>query len=257
MVNNIWFYSSWSLYKKEVKRFIKVYNQTLIAPVIISLIYLAIFYLAAGQHVGYIKGIKFSEFIAAGLIIMSALQNAFSNTSSSIIMGKISGTIIDYLIPPFSSLGLCLALAFSGATRGIFVGILVAFTLNFFIPIQVYSLSYCIFYLIAGSLMLSLLGIITSIISENFEQMSAVTTYIITPFSFLSGTFYSTDSLPIWANYVNNFNPFFYIIDGFRYGLIGINDSSLQLGTLVTTIFTISLFSTVYIILNKGWNIRS
>lgn len=248
---------TWTLYKKEVHRFIKVYNQTLFAPVITSLLFLAVFSLAMGGHVQHINHVAFSEFMASGLIIMAVVQNAFANTSSTLVMGKVMGTIIDYLMPPLSAAEITLAMVMGGVTRGIIVGILVGLTILIFIPLSIHHLGYALFYLFISSMLLSLLGMVAGILSETFDQMSALTSYVITPLSFLSGTFYSVSNLPDILHTLSRYNPFFYMIDGFRYGMTGTHDGSLAIGMATVTGTTLMLAVVVYRMLVTGYRIKT
>ncbi len=254
----------WTLYVKEVNRFLNVYNQTLIAPLINSLLLLAIFTLIFKNRVDYVEGVPFKQFIIPGLIMMTVIQNAFANTSSTITFGKVLGIIIDMLIPPLSAKELSIALALGGATRGICSGLVVvvavyilgfAFDHSFFIHVQHFGLAAA--YMVLGALLLSLTGMIAGILSDSFDQMSAYTSFIITPLSFLSGTFYSIKNLPEFWQQVNHFNPFFYIIDGFRYSLTGHNDFEISTGLTVLISLNIILFTITYIMLKKGFRIKS
>jgi len=224
----------WTLYMREVRRFTKVHTQTLIAPVITTLLFLAVFSLAIGGRAGaQVGGVPFLEFLAPGLVMMAIAQNAFANTSSSIVISKIQGNIVDTLMPPFTADELTLAIAFGGATRGIVVGCVVAIAMSLFVDVHIYNFGYILFHGVMASLMLSLLGMIGGIWSEKFDHIAAVTNFIVTPLSFLSGTFYSIRRLPESWQLAAHFNPFFYMIDGFRYGFIGSHDSNPLLGLAV------------------------
>ncbi|MDB2414653.1 ABC transporter permease [Rickettsiales bacterium] len=246
----------WTLYKKEVRRFLKVYNQTIFAPVITSLLFLAIFNLALGDRVKTIGGVNFGQFVAAGLIMMSVMQNAFANTSSSFTMGKVLGTIVDLLMPPLSAGEITFAMTLAGITRGIMVGILVGVAITFFIPLNIYDFGYLLFSIISASMLLALLGLLGGIFSETFDHMAAVTSYVITPLTFLSGTFYSVKNLPdIWYN-VSQFNPFFYLIDGFRYGITGYHDGNLIYGAVFVSACNLILWIASYYLIKKGYRIK-
>jgi ABC-2 type transport system permease protein len=253
-----------TLYQKEVKRFLNVYNQTLIAPMINSLLLLAIFSLVFQNHVKMIGGISYMQFIIPGLIMMTVIQNAFANTSSTITFGKVLGIIIDMLLPPLSAKELTIALALGGATRGIFSGLSVAAAIVIFaifvgsqIMPSIHNFWLMIFYLFFSSLLLSLLGMIAGILSDTFDQMSALTSFLITPLSFLSGTFYSISHLPPFWQMVNHFNPFFYIIDGFRYSLTGHADFSIATGVAVILSLNLIFFVIVYQMINRGYRLKS
>jgi ABC-2 type transport system permease protein len=220
----------WTLYQREVRRFGKVYAQTLIAPVVTTLLFLAVFALALGPDRGEIAGIPFIEFLAPGLVMMAVAQNAFANTSSSIVISKIQGNIVDTLMPPLTAHELTLAFALGGATRGVAVGVLTLLAMMPFAEIGVAHVGFALFHLIAASLLLSLIGVAGGIWSEKFDHIAAVTNFVVTPLAFLSGTFYSLDALPEAFVRIALLNPFFYMIDGFRYGLIGYADGSVAAG---------------------------
>lgn len=247
----------WTLYKKEVMRFLKVYNQTLLAPIVNAALLLAIFSLALGNRVERVEGVPFHIFMASGLIMMSVVQQAFANTSSSFIMGKVLGTIIDYLMPPISSGELIFCLVMGGITRGIMVGVLVTAVIAIFIPIDIHHIGYAVFYIIAASMLLSLLGILAGIFADSFDQMAAITSYVITPLSFLSGTFYSVKQLPEFWYTFSKFNPFFYMIDGFRYSMTGYSDASVETGVFVMINCIIILWAIIYALISKGYRLKT
>ncbi len=220
----------WTLWMKEVRRFLKVYFQTIIAPVVTTLLFLSVFALALGPVAAQVKGVPFVQFLSPGLIMMAIVQNAFANTSSSIIIAKVQGNIVDMLMPPLSAGEQTLAVALGGVARGVTVGVAVTLTMTLFVRIHVHAPLYIVFHAVAGSLMLSLLGMIGGIWADKFDHMAAVTNFIVTPLSFLSGTFYSIDRLPEGWHALALVNPFFYMIDGFRYGFIGHADGPLGLG---------------------------
>ncbi|HER26659.1 MAG TPA: ABC transporter permease [Rhodospirillales bacterium] len=224
----------WNLYLREVRRFTKVYSQTLVAPMITTLLFLAVFSLAIGSRAGaMVGGVPFLEFLAPGLMMMAISQNAYTNTSSSIVVSKIQGNIVDTLMPPFTADELTLTIALGGATRGIVVGCVVALAMSLFVPVHIYSIGYILFHGIMASMMLSQLGMIGGIWAEKFDHIAAVTNFVVTPLSFLSGTFYSITRLPETWQTVAQFNPFFYMIDGFRYGFIGSSDVAPLVGVAV------------------------
>ena len=223
----------WTLYLREVRRFIKVFTQTLMAPVATTLLFLAVFALALGGAVRMVGDVPFLEFLAPGLIVMAIAQNAFANTSSSIMIAKVQGNIIDTLMPPFTAHELTFGLAMGGVTRGVMVGIVVAMAMLPFVPMKVHALGFVLYHGFMASLMLSLLGIVGGIWSVKFDHIAAVTNFVVTPLAFLSGTFYSIERLPHAAQVAAHLNPFFYMIDGVRYGVTGHADGSLAAGVLV------------------------
>lgn len=246
-----------TLYKRETWRFLKVWNQTLVAPMITTTIYLAIFALALGGNARMVHGIHFIEFIAPGLIMMAMVQNAFANTSSSFMIAKLQGVIIDWLTPPFSASELAMGFMMGGITRGLMVGCTVAFAMSLFVPLQVHSIPYLIYFAVSATMMLSLLGIITGIFGNTPDQVAAITNFIVTPLSFLSGTFYSVQDLPEFFLHISHANPFFYMIDGFRFAMIGTADSNPQLGAAVLFGVNIALFLTAHRMFAKGWRLKS
>ena len=223
----------YTLYMREVRRFLKVYTQTIIGPVVTTLLFLAVFQLALGRAVNMVGEVPFMEFLAPGLIMMAMAQNAFANTSSSMMISKVQGNIVDTLMPPLTAHELTFGHAMGGATRGVVVGIAVGLVLLIFVPFGVHNVGLIVFHAIGASLMLSLLGVAGGIWSDKFDHIAAVTNFVVTPLSFLSGTFYSIQRLPETAQIIAQLNPFFYMIDGFRYGFIGQADASIWTGMAV------------------------
>ena len=247
----------WTLYLKEVRRFAKVATQTVIAPVVTTLLFLAIFALALAGNSRQANGVPFSQFLAPGLIMMAIVQNAFVNTSSSIMISKIQGNIVDVLMPPLSPGELTLAFAAGGLTRGLVVGLAVAATMALFVPIHVVHPGFIVFHALAAALMLSLVGVIAGIWAEKFDHMAAITNFVITPFSFLSGTFYSVDRLPEFWRIAAHFDPFFYMIDGFRAGFIGRADASPLLGAAVLIGADLLLWLLAYALFRRGYRLKA
>lgn len=247
----------WTLYMREVRRFVKVYTQTVVAPIITTLLFLAVFSLALGGTTRVVNGVPFAEFLAPGLIMMAMAQNAFANTSSSIIISKVQGNIIDTLMPPFTARELTLGIALGGATRGVFVGFFVALAMSLFVDMKISHPAFIIYHAVMASLMLSLLGTIGGIWSEKFDHIAAVTNFVITPLSFLSGTFYSIQRLPETAQIAAHFNPFFYMIDGFRYGFIGQADGSTMGGIAVMAMTNLFLWAVCTSLFARGYKLKA
>jgi len=246
-----------TIYIKEVRRFLKVYNQTVFAPAVTAVLFLSVFSLAIGNRVQEIEGVPFIEFMVAGIIMMTLVQNAFANTSSSLTMGKVLGNIIDYLLPPLHAREIVFGIALAGITRGLITGIVVAITAQiFFTDLSLHNFWLMIFYAVAAAALLSVLGMIAGIFSETFDRMSAITSYVITPLSFLSGTFYSVKSLPKFWQEFNMFNPFFYMIDGFRYSLTGHADGNLLTGAIVLMGANIVLYYICYSMFKNRYRLR-
>ncbi len=248
---------TYTLCKREIWRFAKVWNQTVIAPVITTLLFLAVLTLAMGGSGRVIDGVPYNEFVAPGLIMMAVVQNAFANTSSSLILAKIQGVIIDILMPPLTGSEITLAMALGGIARGLSVGVVVLSAIYIFVPFSVHSIGLAFFYVIAASIMMALLGVLAGVWSGGFDQLSAITNYIVTPLAFLSGTFYSIKQLPEFWYYVCHFNPFFYMIDGFRYAMTGYTDGTIATGMAVLVGINITLWLVTVWMFKKGYRLKS
>jgi ABC-2 type transport system permease protein len=247
----------YTLCKREIWRFMKVWNQTVIAPVVTTLLFLAIMTLAMGGGTRLIDGIEFSRFIAPGLIMMAIVQNAFANTSSSLMLAKIQGVIIDILMPPLTGAEITFCLVVGGIVRGAMVGMVVMAAVYCFVPFSFHHLAVGLFYVVSASVMMALLGVLTGVWAQSFDQLSAVTNYIITPLAFLSGTFYSIKQLPEFWYHVCHFNPFFYMIDGFRYALIDYSDGTVITGMIVLTATNVTLWVVTLRMFKSGYRLKS
>ncbi|MBL8671515.1 MAG: ABC transporter permease [Alphaproteobacteria bacterium] len=247
----------WNLYLKEVRRFLKVAMQTVAAPLVTTLLFLAIFTLALGRSVDTVGGVGFAQFLAPGLIMMSMAQNAFANTSSSLVIAKVQGNIVDVLMPPLSPLELTLGYALSGATRGIAVGIACAAAMSPFAPIRIADPGLILFHAVAASLLLALIGTIGGIWADKFDHIAAVTNFIVVPLSFLSGTFYSVERLPEPWHSVAHANPFFYMIDGFRCGFTGHADMPVGIGIAVMSAAVAVLFAVAWRMFATGYKLKA
>ncbi len=247
----------WTLYVREVRRFVKVATQTVLAPLVTTLLFLAIFSLALGRGGVIMGGVPFLVFLAPGLIMMAMVQNAFANTSSSLMIAKIQGNIVDVLMPPLSPGELTLGFAAGGVSRGLAVGLAVGICIWAIIPIRIHDPGFILFHAVAASLLLSLLGVLGGIWSEKFDHLAAVTNFVVTPFAFLSGTFYSVERLPDFWYAVAHLNPFFYMIDGFRYGFIGHADGSLAAGIAVLTASNLALAWLIHRLFALGYRLKA
>lgn len=247
----------WTLYKKEVLRFVKVLSQTVAAPVITSMLFLFIFTTALGSYRPDIEGIPFAAFMAPGLIMMQVIQNAFANTASSILVSKVQGNIVDVLMPPLSATEMTFAFGLAGATRGMFVALVAWLAMYFMAPLQVMHWDAVLFFAFGASLMLSFVGIIGGIWADKFDHLATVTNFIIMPAAFLSGTFYSVNMLPgIW-NTISHWNPVFYLIDGFRYGFTGHADSNLYIGIAIIIGLNVVLALTCHQLFKSGYKLKA
>jgi ABC-2 type transport system permease protein len=246
----------WTLYAKEVQRFLKVSTQTILAPIVTVLLFLAIFSLALGRAGSLVGGVPFEQFLAPGLIVMSMIQNAFANTSSSMMISKMQGNIVDVLMPPLSAGELTFGYAVAGMTRGIIVGAVTGVVLWLFVGFGIHDFGLMLFHAAAASLMLALLGLMGGIWADKFDHIAAVTNFVITPLSFLSGTFYSIDRLPGAWQLVAHLNPFFYMIDGFRYGSTGHADADPLLGVAVLVAMNALLWAACHRMFKRGYKLR-
>jgi ABC-2 type transport system permease protein len=248
-----------TLYIKEVRRFFKVQLQTVWAPAITTLLFLAIFTIALGREGRTVIGVPFANFLAPGLIVMAMIQNAFANASFSLLVGKVQGNIVDYLMPPLSIGELIAGLVGASVTRAFLVGFAVWLAMLFWpgVSVEVRRPELVLLFGLLGSLMLSFFGLITSIWAEKFDHAAAITNFVVTPLSLLSGTFYSVDQLPPAWSAFSHANPFFFVISGFRAGFIGISDSPLMLGASVLIAINLALFAACYALLKSGWKIKN
>ena len=247
-----------TLYRREVQRFMTVALQTLAAPVITSLLFLLVFSVAIGNRGNLSGGVDFVAFLVPGLIMMNVLQNAFANTSSSLVISKVQGNIIDLLMPPLGPGELLFGLAMAGMTRGVCVGIVTAVMLVSLggHGLPVYPLI-ALAYLLLGSLALSFAGILAGIWANKFDEMAAITNFVVQPLTFLSGTFYSINSLPAPFDMMAALNPVFYAIDGFRHGMIGVADQPLLTGFLCLCAVNLGLGLACYRALSSGYRLKS
>ncbi|MEK9532233.1 MAG: ABC transporter permease [Alphaproteobacteria bacterium] len=247
-----------TLYCKEVYRFMKVSMQTLAAPIVTSVLFMLVFSLALDGRASPFEGASYMQFLAPGLVMMAVLQNAFANTSSSIMIGKVQGNIVDILMPPMGSLELLVALSLGGITRGVLVGLIsmtiLSFVANLGLPQNLLAASA---FLLLGSCAMSLIGVLAGIWAAKYDSLAAITNFIIQPLSFLSGTFYSIERLPDKIERFANFNPFFLVIDGFRFGILGMNDGPVLGGLIALFVLNVALFAISYYVLESGYKLKS
>ncbi|MEN8723720.1 MAG: ABC transporter permease [Alphaproteobacteria bacterium] len=247
----------WTLYKKEVLRFANVWLQTILAPVVNTLLFFTIFSLAIGTGRAPVHGVPFDQFLAPGLIMMSVLQNSFANTSSSVLISKVQGNIVDSLMPPLSPSELTFAYALGGATRGVVVALATGIVLTFLVDMTPHNLLVVVVFAFLSGLLLSLIGMAAGIWADKFDHMAAVTNFIIMPMTFLSGTFYSVERMPELLQTISTYNPFFYMIDGFRAGFIGAADTSIMTGLLVLIGLNSLMWTLCYKLFKSGWRLKA
>ena len=253
-VNWLGFYT---LYKKEILRFLIVVIQTVISPLVTSLLFLMVLSLAIGNERGGALGYPFITFLAPGLIAMQIIQQAFSHTSSSIMIGKIQGNIVDILYAPLSPGEITLATILAAVTRSLMIAVVSIVVFSFIVDLQFHNFYYIFIYTFLGSFILGAVGIIVGLWADKFDNMASATNFIIVPLSFLSGTFYSIKKLPEILQQISEWNPFFYIIDGFRYGFLGVSDGSLKFGLSYLIILSFLTWFASYILFKKGYKIKS
>ncbi len=258
MMGRINWIGFWTLFLKEVRRFMKVYTQTIAAPVVTTLLFYVVFSLAiGGGGRADVDGAPYFNFLAPGLIMMAMTQNAFANTSSSVMISKVQGNIVDVLMTPISPSELAIAYAMGGVVRGLVVGLATALAIDLFLPLRIFDWGSVLLFGILGSMLLSLLGIIGAIWADKFDHIAAVTNFIVTPLTFLSGTFYSVDRFPLALRGLTRLNPFFYMIDGFRYGFIGHADAPVAQGAVVLAALNAVLWFVTIRMLATGYKLKS
>lgn len=245
-----------TLFRKEVERFLKVSIQTVMAPVLTSLLYMLIFGHALSDYVQVYPGVTYTAFLVPGLVMMTLMQNAFANSSSSLIQAKINGSIVFMLLSPASYTQIYFAYVLASVVRGIMVGAGVFIITIFFVMSSVHSPGWVLFFGLAGAGFLGTMGLIAGILAEKYEHLSTFQNFMIMPATFLSGVFYSIHSLPEFWQYVSRFNPFFYLVDGFRYGFFGCSDVNPWTSLGIVSIFFCFFAVFTLHLLRKGYKLR-
>ncbi|MDF0546537.1 ABC transporter permease [Sphingobium sp. H39-3-25] len=247
-----------ALYQKEVRRFMKVQLQTVWAPAVTTLLYLVIFTVALGGGNRMVMGIPFADFVGPGLIVMGMLNNAFANSSFSLLAGKMQGTLVDYLMPPISTAEMMGAIIGAAVTRAWLVGLAVWLAMLVWpgvhvMPIHLWAI---LWFGTMGATMLALLGLLTSIWADKFDHAAAVTNFVVAPLTLLSGTFYAIDRLAPAFRAISHANPFFYVISGFRYGFVSAADGNIVVGSGVLLAIVSALALLCYTALRRGWKLK-
>jgi len=249
-------YGLYTLFGKEVWRFMKVAMQTILTPIITVLLYLLVFVSVLEEHVEVYEGISYTAFLIPGLMMMSIIQNAFSNSSSSLFQSKMMGSIVFLLLPPLSSWEFFLAYIGASILRGILVGIGVWIATLWFVILPINHLWALIAFAVLGSGVLGTLGLIASLWAEKWDHISAFQNFLILPLTFLSGVFYRIDSLPEFWGQLSYYNPFFYMIDGFRYGFFGVSEINVGISLAIVSFFFIIVTSWCLWLLHSGYKLR-
>ena len=250
------FHGFFALFYKELLRFNKVALQTLVAPVITALLYLMVFSHVLQDRVSVYSGVGYSAFLIPGLIMMSIIQNAFANSSSCLIQSEVTGNLVFVLLSPLSPLEFFLAFMLAATVRGMLVAVAMYAVASLFVPLPMYNAGVLLLFAFLASAVLGTLGIIAGIWADKFDHVAAFQNFFIMPLSFLSGVFYSIHSLPPFWREVSHFNPFFYMIDGFRYGFLGVSDVNPALSLVIVTAAFLALAALTMLWLRTGYKLR-
>ncbi len=246
-----------TLAKRETQRFLAVWTQTLMAPLATAGLFMVIFSIAIGERRGDVMGVDFTTFIAPGILMMTVIQNSFANTSSSIVISKVQGNIVDTLMPPLSPAELVLGYLAGAIARGVLVALAIAVGLALFLGIVPAHPAIWLGFVTLGAAFLGALGMVAGIFAQKFDQMAAITNFIVTPLAFLSGTFYSVEALPGALYTISHVNPVFYLMDGGRYGMIGVSDSNVSLGAAIVLGATLAVSLLAWALFRKGYRLKA
>ena len=246
-----------SLWIKECNRFIAVWQQTLLSPIVSSLLFLSVLSLALGNDRGDVLGYSFISFLAPGLIAMSIITQSFSHSVSSLMISKIQGNIVDMLYAPLSTLEVTMAIVLAALTRSFLIAIISIVVFSLIVELPINNILFIFIFGFLAAFILGSVGFIAGLWAEKFDHTATVTNFIITPLSFLSGVFYSIDKLPVFFQTISHINPFFYMIDGFRYGFLGNSDGSITVGLIYLTILSLTMWYVAFYLYKKGYKIKS
>jgi ABC-2 type transport system permease protein len=246
-----------SLWYKECNRFMAVWQQTLLSPLVSSLLFLSVLSLALGNNRGDVLGYSFISFLAPGLIAMSIITQSFSHSVSSLMIAKIQGNIVDMLYAPLSALEVSMAIILAALTRSFLIAIISIIVFSLIVEIPINNFWYIFIFSFLSSFILGSLGFITGLWAEKFDHTATITNFVITPLSFLSGAFYSIEKLPEFFQTISHINPFFYMIDGFRFGFLGASDGSIIIGITYLTILSFVMIFLAYYLYKVGYKIKS
>tara|TARA_R110000868_G_scaffold149342_3_gene371806 strand:- start:2677 stop:3513 length:837 start_codon:yes stop_codon:yes gene_type:complete len=252
----------WTLFKREIGRFLKVWMQTVFAPVVTTLLFMTVFKLAFGDRgrlMGDFEGLNYIEFLAPGLIVMAILQNAFQNTSSSLVQAKFNSTYVDFLMPPLSPMELTVGFIGGSVVRGLMVAFIsaIGIQLSGLADLTIVHLWPILWFSITSAIALGALGAIGGIWADKFDHLSAVTNFVIVPLTFLSGTFYDIKVMSEPFYTMARLDPFFYMIDGFRYGFLGVANSSVIVGVWVTGCLSVAGIFSVWLMFRSGYKLKA
>jgi ABC-2 type transport system permease protein len=246
-----------TLWVKECKRFIVVWAQTLLSPLVSSLLFLSVLTLALGNDKGEVLGYSFVNFLAPGLIIQSMILQSFSHSVSSLMIGKIQGNIVDMLFAPLSALEVSLGIILAAVARSLLIGVISIVVFSLIVEIKINNIFFILYAGFFGSFILGALGFVAGLWAEKFDHTATITNFIITPLSFLSGVFYSIEKLPNFFQTISHVNPFFHIINIFRYGFLGTTDGSISFGIIYLPLLAFISWLAAFYLYKKGYKIKS
>ncbi len=246
----------WTLTKRECHRFLRLYSQTILPPMITAVLFILIFGYSIGSRISSIAGVSYIEYILPGLVMMGVITSAYANSSSSLFIMRFQGNVEELLTSPLSYLEIVVGIMVGGVLRGILVGIGILLVAMLFAHVTVLNLAIVLFFITLVSVIFSCAGIVTGLWAQNFDQLNIFSTFLITPLIYLGGVFYSVDMLPgIWAG-VSHINPILYMVNGFRYGFIGISDVSLTASAVLVFALALTFFFLCVHLFRKGYNLR-
>ncbi|MEP2534195.1 ABC transporter permease [Shimia sp.] len=247
----------WTLIRREVMRFMVVWTQTLLAPLVTAGLFMLIFSIAIGPGRGDVMGVPFIVFLAPGILTMTVIQNAFANTSSSIVVSKVQGNIVDTLMPPLAPLELVIGYVTGAMVRGILVAVGIAIGMVLVLGMSIAHPIWALVFVATGGALMGSIGVVAGIFANKFDQMAAITNFIVTPLAFLSGTFYSVTALPEVLQSIARINPIFYLIDGARYGFIGVSDGAPGVGMAVVCGVTFLVMALAWWMIKTGYRLKA
>ncbi len=246
-----------TLIQKEVGRFLNVYMQTIVAPVITLMMFFAVFSLSLKQHIGDDTGVSALAFLALGLLMMTMIQNAFANPSSSLMIAKVQGNIVDVLMPPLAAWEIMTGMMVGALFRCLLIGLLGFAMMRLIMPLPIHNIWLILGFGLLGNILMAALGIIAGLWAEKFDHMATITNFVVTPLTFLSGTFYALSALPEFWQGLAQLNPFFYMIDGFRSGFIGFAETNHHVGLLMIAAIDVVLVILAWAMLRTGYKTKS
>ncbi|WP_372574510.1 ABC transporter permease [Ruegeria jejuensis] len=247
----------YTLAQRETRRFLSVWTQTILAPLVTAGLFILIFSIAIGPGRPDVMGVPFLTFLAPGILTMTVIQNAFANTSSSVMIAKVQGNIVDTLMPPLSATEILLGYLAGGVARGVLVALAIACGMALVLGVVPHHPVLALVFVALGSVFMGSLGLVAAIFATKFDQMAAITNFIVTPLAFLSGTFYSVQALPPVLNVITHINPVFYLIDGVRFSVIGASDSPPVLGLAICLLATLAVCALVWRMLQSGYRLKA